>query len=182
MFNKINKFENMVSRRGLYCVWICTHEGPHAPLVSVWIDPAMTSFEPQGAMENCDSAGVSNVSAKGYQQGNEEDEFQEGERVTPADRPLSLLRSSLTLVFLCLFLLPVGRSQTTGKITGIVKDQTDAVIAGAEAAALNTETGARQTTTTNENGAFTFPVVSVGQYELDINSTGFKPYRRLMCG
>jgi hypothetical protein len=178
MFNKINNFENVAARRGLYCVWICAHEGPHAPLVSVWIDPAITSFESQGAREACDSEGVSTVSAKGYRQGGDEDELREGERVTLANRPLSLLRSSLTLVFLFLFLLPVGRSQTTGKITGIVKDQTDAVIAGAEVAALNTETGAKQTTSTNENGAFTFPVVSVGQYELDVNSTGFKPYRR----
>jgi hypothetical protein len=33
------------SRRGLYMAWIRAHEGPDAPLVSVWIDPDMTAFE-----------------------------------------------------------------------------------------------------------------------------------------
>lgn len=55
-------------------------------------------------------------------------------------RPLSLLLSSLTLVFLFLFLLPAARSQTAGKITRMVKDQTDAVIARAEAVVRNTTT------------------------------------------
>jgi hypothetical protein len=178
MFNEINNIENIVSRRSLYCVWIRAREGQPAPLVSIWIDPAMTCFEPRGAKAACDSAGVARVSARDYRQGGGRDEFQDEETVTPTRRPVSVLLSSMTLVFLCLLLLPGARSQTTGKITGMVKDQTDAVIAGAEVAAVNTTTGAKQSTTTNEDGAFTFPVVPVGEYQLDVNSTGFKPYRR----
>jgi hypothetical protein len=178
MFNAISNIENIVSRRGLYRVWIRAHEGQHAPLVSIWMDTAMTCFEPQGAKEACDSAGVSTVSAADYRQGGDRDELQDGETVTPAKRPPSLLLSSMTLVFLCLFLLPGARSQTAGKITGIVTDQTDAVIAGAEVAAVNITTGAKQSTTTNEEGAYTFPVVPVGEYEINVNSAGFKPYRR----
>jgi hypothetical protein len=33
------------TRRDLYCVWIRSHEGPNAPLVSIWIDPEMRVFE-----------------------------------------------------------------------------------------------------------------------------------------
>jgi hypothetical protein len=46
MFNEINNFEKLETRRGLYCVWIRAHEGQHAPLVAIWIDPAMTAFTP----------------------------------------------------------------------------------------------------------------------------------------
>lgn len=34
------------------------------------------------------------------------------------------------------------------------------------------------TTTTNDEGVYTFPVLQVGQYEIDVTATGFKPYRR----
>jgi hypothetical protein len=169
MFNEINNIENIVSRRGLYRVWTRAREGRHAPLISIWIDPAMTCFEPPMASKACDSPGVS--------AGDCQRESLNRESVTTAARPLSLLLSSITLVFLCLFLLPAARSQSTGKITGIVKDQTDAVIAGAEVAALNTTTGAKQSRTTNETGAYTFPVVPVGVYEINVNAAGFKPYR-----
>jgi hypothetical protein len=46
MFDAISNFENAVARRGLYRVWIRTHEGDNAALTSVWIDPAMRALEP----------------------------------------------------------------------------------------------------------------------------------------
>jgi hypothetical protein len=175
MFNDINNFESLAARGGLYRVWIRAHEGQHPSLVSVWIDPAMAAFEPRGAKEACDSAVVS--AAADDRQAGEQGEFQDRETDTSVKRPLSLLLSSLTLVFLCMFLLPAARSQT-GKITGMVKDQTDAVIAGAEVVVHNTVTGAKQTTTTNEDGAYTVPVVPIGEYAIEVSSTGFRPYRR----
>jgi hypothetical protein len=36
---------NSALRQDLYRVWIRAHEGPNAPLVSIWIDPAMRAFE-----------------------------------------------------------------------------------------------------------------------------------------
>ncbi len=178
MFGDINNSESYVTRGGLYRVWIRAHEGQHPPLVSIWVDPTMKAFEPR-ADESSSLLPVASIVAAGDdREAGEQDQLQERERVTSVKRRFSLMLSSLTPVFLCLILLPAAWSQTTGKITGIVKDQTDAVIAGAEVAAFSTATGAKKTTTTNEDGAYTFPVVPVGEYEINVNSAGFKPYRR----
>jgi hypothetical protein len=42
----------------------------------------------------------------------------------------------------------------------------------------NTETGAKLTSTTGEDGLFTFPVLPVGQYQIDVISEAFRPYRK----
>ena len=44
-----NSLEKMISNRGLYRVWLETREGDATRLVSLWIDPAMRSFESQDA-------------------------------------------------------------------------------------------------------------------------------------
>src|ERR1700676_245738 len=84
-----------------------------------------------------------------------------------------------------LFLLVLGfafvsavRAEVGGKITGVVKDQTGSVIAGANVVVTNAQTGVKLTTTTDQDGAFTFPVLSVGPYQIDVSSDGFKDYRK----
>jgi len=56
-----------------------------------------------------------------------------------------------------------ARAEVGGKITGVVRDQTGSVIPGAAVVVTNTATGVKQTTTTDQDGVFTFPVLSVGQ-------------------
>src|SRR5579872_7371657 len=73
-----------------------------------------------------------------------------------------------------LFLLNTAWADVGGKITGVVKDQTDAVIAGATVVAVNTATGVKQTTKTDEQGSYAFPVLPLGQYEIDVTADGFK--------
>jgi hypothetical protein len=76
------------------------------------------------------------------------------------------------------FLLPyITRAQAGGKITGFVKDASNAVIPGAGVMALNTATGINQTTKTDEQGSYAFPVLPVGQYEIDVTASGFQPNR-----
>src|SRR5580704_13758365 len=72
----------------------------------------------------------------------------------------------------------VARAEVGGKITGVVKDQTGAVIPGAAVDVTNTQTGAKLSATTDEEGSFTFPVLAVGQYQLDVAIDGFQPYRK----
>src|SRR6202171_5247670 len=79
----------------------------------------------------------------------------------------------LALVFVC-----VARAEVGGKITGVVKDQTGAAIPGAAVVVTNTQTGAKLTATTDQDGVFTFPVLSVGQYQIDVTSDAFKSYRK----
>jgi hypothetical protein len=74
-----------------------------------------------------------------------------------------------------LFQLTAAWADVGGKITGTVKDQTNAVIAGATVVAVNTATQVKQTTKTDEQGSYSFPVLPVGQYEIDVTADGFKP-------
>jgi Carboxypeptidase regulatory-like domain len=68
-----------------------------------------------------------------------------------------------------------ARAEVGGKITGVVKDQSDAVIAGATVVVTNTATAAQQTTKTDQQGSYAFSVLPVGQYEIDVTADGFKP-------
>lgn len=71
-----------------------------------------------------------------------------------------------------------AQAQVTGKITGVVKDQSGSVIAGANVAVTITATGVKQVTSTDQDGVFTFPVLPVGQYQIAVTSDGFKEYRK----
>jgi hypothetical protein len=66
----------------------------------------------------------------------------------------------------------------SGRIAGSVKDATGAVIPGSTVSLLNTATGVAQNATSTGDGTFNFPVVSIGQYELDVTADGFNKYRQ----
>jgi hypothetical protein len=65
-----------------------------------------------------------------------------------------------------------------GSISGTVKDPSGAVVPKATVTATNTDTGVRQVVATNDAGAYSFPGLPVGHYDVDITVTGFRPYRR----
>jgi len=81
---------------------------------------------------------------------------------------------------LCLAILLVGAAWAGvgGSISGSVKDPTGAAIAQAAVSLVNADTGVRQTTVADSRGIYTFPVLPVGSYVLEVNHPGFKPYRR----
>src|SRR6202048_88847 len=81
----------------------------------------------------------------------------------------------LVLVFA---VVSAARAEVGGRITGVVKDQTGSVIPGATVVVTNTQTGVKLTATTDQDGVFSFPVLSVGQYQIDVSSDGFRPYRK----
>lgn len=85
----------------------------------------------------------------------------------------------VVLLVLALFMSRTALAQTgSGRIAGSVKDATGAVISGSSVTLTNTATSVTQTTTSNEEGIFNFPVVSIGQYELDVTASGFTPYKQ----
>jgi hypothetical protein len=43
--NNTIDFAKLNERRGLYRVWVPLHDDGKAPLISIWIDPAMTAIE-----------------------------------------------------------------------------------------------------------------------------------------
>jgi hypothetical protein len=79
-----------------------------------------------------------------------------------------------------LVLLVSGRlfAGVTASISGTVKDSTGAIVAGATVIATNTETGIAQKENTNAQGYYSFPYLPVGTYDVNIQQTGFRAFRK----
>ena len=60
-----------------------------------------------------------------------------------------------------------------GSIRGAVTDPQGAVVPNATVTAHNVETGLERTTTTEADGAFVFPELPAGRYEVTVAATGF---------
>jgi Carboxypeptidase regulatory-like domain len=69
-------------------------------------------------------------------------------------------------------------AQTGGRIAGVVKDPTGALIPRSQVVLTNPATGVKQTVGTGADGVFTFAAVPVGNYQLDVTADGFNPYRQ----
>jgi hypothetical protein len=65
-------------------------------------------------------------------------------------------------------------AQTTGIILGSVKDQSGAVLPGAEITATHTDTGISRTVPTNDRGEYRLPALAVGDYKVETKMTGFQ--------
>ena len=65
-----------------------------------------------------------------------------------------------------------------GSISGLVKDPSGRVVASARVTVRQTSTGLNYQTQTNSKGFYTFPVLPVGVYELDVQAAGFSGYQR----
>jgi hypothetical protein len=88
----------------------------------------------------------------------------------------------LLRVCLLLALLDTGWAGVGGSISGTITDPSGAAIAQATVSLLNSNTGVRQSVTSDEQGTYTFPVLPIGNYVLEANHAGFKPYQRTGIG
>ncbi|MGA7302035.1 MAG: carboxypeptidase-like regulatory domain-containing protein, partial [Candidatus Sulfotelmatobacter sp.] len=79
------------------------------------------------------------------------------------------LRPSLVLCLLGTAWAGVG-----GSISGTIKDPSGAAIAKATVTLMNLNTDVSQTTIADGRGAYTFPVLPVGDYVLEVNQPGFQ--------
>ncbi|MSV31775.1 MAG: hypothetical protein EXQ57_04575 [Bryobacterales bacterium] len=73
------------------------------------------------------------------------------------------------------FLLAVTTclAQTTGTINGSVRDESGAVIPGAKVGIRGLASGDRRTAATNDRGAYAFPFLAPGEYEVEFSRPGF---------
>src|SRR2546421_11574172 len=69
-----------------------------------------------------------------------------------------------------------GWAQATAQINGNVRDQTGAVLPGAEITATQTDTGAKRTAVTDETGSYVLSNLSIGPYRLEVGLPGFKTF------
>src|SRR6266487_154306 len=77
--------------------------------------------------------------------------------------------------FLMFALSAVGQVQN-GQFTGTVTDPSGAAIAGAKVTVTNRATNLSVSTTTNTSGAYTVKELPAGQYDMTIESSGFRSY------
>jgi Carboxypeptidase regulatory-like domain/TonB dependent receptor len=75
-----------------------------------------------------------------------------------------------------LFLTSCVWAQSTAQISGTVKDQTGAVVAGAQVTATQTDTGLKRTATTDASGLYVLPDLPIGAYQLEVAAAGFRTY------
>jgi Carboxypeptidase regulatory-like domain len=90
-------------------------------------------------------------------------------------------KKSVTCVVLCLiglaaflFSTPMMQAQSTGTIIGVVKDASGAVVAGAKVTAKETDTAASRTATTQNDGAYRFDAMPIGNYSVTVEASGFQ--------
>ena len=84
------------------------------------------------------------------------------------------MRSDFIFAIIFCFLSPALLAQTNAALSGIVTDQTQAVLPGATITANNIHTGIKTTTKTNEAGVYSFPSLQPGSYEITAEMSGFQ--------
>ncbi len=84
------------------------------------------------------------------------------------------MRGMLWVLTLALSALSVGAQTDRGTVTGRVTDNTGAAVAGATIVVTNIANGANSTGSTNAEGLYTIPALTVGTYKIKIEKTGFK--------
>ncbi len=86
-------------------------------------------------------------------------------------KPLRPLFLALLVSLACT--LHSHAQQTTGSISGTVKDSTGAVLPQASVTAANVSTGAVDKTVSDAAGVYTFPTLPVGGYTISVEQAGF---------
>ncbi len=80
----------------------------------------------------------------------------------------------LSVALAALSAVQVHAQSTFGDILGIVRDQTGAVVQGAEVTLVNTGTTAKHSAITDAEGNYAFKNVDVGSYQLTFSAAGFE--------
>jgi Carboxypeptidase regulatory-like domain len=69
-----------------------------------------------------------------------------------------------------------GQSVSTSQVSGVVTDQTGAIVPDAQVQMTQTDTGLNRSATTNADGYYVLPALPVGPYRLDVTKQGFNAY------
>jgi Carboxypeptidase regulatory-like domain/TonB dependent receptor len=95
--------------------------------------------------------------------------------------PVSLVsRIFCAIAFLLQFLFfsSIVFAGVNGSISGVIRDTSGAVVPNALVTATNASTGAKQSASTDDKGFYSFAILPIGHYTLDITAPNFRPYRR----
>jgi Carboxypeptidase regulatory-like domain/TonB dependent receptor len=83
-----------------------------------------------------------------------------------------------TLLVVIVFSSALAWASVGGSISGTVKDPSGRVVAKANVVVREVNTGLSYQSHSDGRGKYTFPVLPVGLYELDVQATGFRGYQR----
>jgi len=88
------------------------------------------------------------------------------------------IKFGLLLVITALILggLPLGAQQNVSRLVGTVSDPSGAVVPGAKVTGTNQATGLKVEMLTNSSGAYVFPDLPIGKYDLNVSFSGFQSY------
>src|SRR5438128_4957855 len=88
------------------------------------------------------------------------------------------IRFMRCFVFLVLAIVPLRVfAQTTGQITGTVRDNTGAVVNGAKVTIRDTAKGVDRQTTSNADGEYLISGLGAGNYDISVTASGFKTFQ-----
>ncbi len=92
---------------------------------------------------------------------------------------LSVLRTMLNQCIVVLLVLAIGTVASlaqagTAGVSGTIRDNNGAVVPGATVKLLNSATGFERTTTTSDEGSYSFASVPPSTYQLEVTGSGFK--------
>src|SRR5262249_51516671 len=88
---------------------------------------------------------------------------------------MRVLASTLILLLVCL--APMT-AQTSGEITGEIRDPSGSVVVGARVSVINKANAAVRTVLTNDAGVYSFPSLQPGIYEIKVAMQGFQSMTR----
>ena len=85
-----------------------------------------------------------------------------------------IVQGCTAFVLLGLFAVSALAQQGTSTIRGSIKDPQGNVVSGASVKLTSMATSASRTTTSSDQGAFTFEAIPVGDYKVEVEASGFK--------
>jgi hypothetical protein len=89
---------------------------------------------------------------------------------------LSVTTILLLLTYLVVPIRSLAQTSSTGVLTGVVKDQSGAVVPNATVKATNKATGVERTITTGDSGVYELTTLTPGDYRVEVEAKGFARY------
>jgi hypothetical protein len=89
-----------------------------------------------------------------------------------------IVRSVLLAALFCICTFRCASAGVTGSISGIVTDESGAVVVGAEISARAIETGLQRSVHTDDKGFYSFLALPVGTYTVSVRKNGFKEFQQ----
>lgn len=90
----------------------------------------------------------------------------------------AIVRIVIAALAFAIIFAQTSQASITGSISGVVRDQSGAVVPAASVLAVNVQTQIRHTSATDPSGFYSFPELPIGDYQIIVQKAGFKEYEQ----